>query len=187
MDMNDFYYFFLDASKSDVQVRKGEYSDSVFPVKYKQEFGFRFNDIINTGYPSLYLISQKMNDVLVENQLNGWCTFPVELYDSNKNEISGYFGFSIIGKSGPTSYKKSVIIEKQLVPNGSICKYFKGVDIENWDGSDFFTPEGTYQIFITRRAKEIMKRNKITKFYVENLAESEIDVRHVKKSERLDF
>ncbi len=155
---------------------KGIYYGIDFPVIFKQECGKNFLDILDTGWPCLYLISDKMKLLLENNHLTGWKVFPIKLYDKKDNEILGYYGFSITGHCGPTSYAKSEIIEKRLVPNGPLCKYYKGVTINDWDGSDFFTPEGTYETFITKKAADILTKNKISNMYLENLAEAEIDV-----------
>ena len=122
-----------------------------------------------------------MRKVLEENHLTGWKVFPIKLYDKKGREITGYHGFSITGQSGPTSYEKSEIIEKRLVPNGPLCKYYKGIFIDKWDGTDFFTPDGTYQTFITKKAANILKENKISNMELRNLAEIETNVRYVKK------
>ncbi len=160
---------------------KGDYSGIEFPVIFKQEYGKKLNDILDTGHAGLYLISERMRKVLEENNLTGWKVFPIKLYNKKGDEISGYHGFSAAGRCGPTSYEKSEIIEKRQVPNGPICQYYKGVFIDNWDGTDFFTPDGTYQTFITKKAAVVMKKNKITNMYLANLAEVEINVRAAKK------
>lgn len=159
---------------------KGNYQRVDFPITFKQEHGNKLYDILNTGYAGLFLISKKMTTVLKENNLTGWKVFSIKLYDKNDNEITRYHGFSIIGHSGPTSYEKSKIIEKRFVPNGPLCRYYKGVTLDNWDESDFFTPEGTSQTFITRKAADILKKNKISNMYLENLADAEINVKDVK-------
>ena len=193
MEMKDFFDFMSQPASKTVQAHstdktidhlkliKGNFQGTTFPITFKQEYGNKLYDILDTGYAGFFLISEKMKTVLEENNLTGWKVFPIKLYDRKGNEITGYHGFSVIGHSGPTSYEKSEIIEKRLVPNGPLCRYYKGVTLDNWDGSDFFTPEGTYETFITRKAADILKKNKISNMYLENLAEAEINVRDVKK------
>lgn len=160
---------------------KGNYEGIDFPVTFKQEYGKNLRDILGTGWPKLYLISDKLKAVLESNELTGWKTFPIKLYDKKGNEINGYHGFSMTGHCSRINYGKSEIIEKRLVPNGPVCKFYKGIVIDNWDGSDFFTPDETYHTFITKRAAEILKKNKITNMRkLENLTKSEIDVDDVK-------
>ncbi len=163
---------------------KGEYQGIDFPVTFKQEDGNKLRDILDTGYPSLYLISERMKQLLEEHQLTGWKVFPILLYDKKGKEIAGYHGFSITGHSGPISYKKSEIIEFRRVPHGSLCRYYKGISIDNWDGSDFFTPKGTYQTCITRKVADILKKNKISNLHLENFTEYQIDVDHVSEDKK---
>ena len=69
------------------------------------------------------------------------------------------------------------IVEKRMVLQGPICKFYKGMSIDNWDGSDFFTPEGTYETFVTKKAADVLKKNKITNLKLINLADSETGYR----------
>lgn len=193
MEMKNFFDFMSQPASSAVQAHttdrnidclkliKGNYQGFTFPVSFKQEYGNKLYDIIDTGFPGFFLISERMRKILKENKLTGWKIFPIKLYDKKGNEITSYHGFSATGHSGPTSYKESTVIEKRKVPNGPICKYYKGVFIDDWDGTDFFTPDGTYQTFITKNAADVLKKNKITNMYLENLAETEINIRDVKK------
>lgn len=155
---------------------KGKYEGIDFPVIFKQDSGKVFRDILDTGWPSFFLISDRMKVILEENLLTGWKTFPIKLYDKKESEIIGYHGFSIIGKSGPVTHEQSEIIEKRYVPTGPICRFYKGEYVDDWDGSDFFTPDKTYDIFITRKAADILTKNNITNMRLENLAEIEIAI-----------
>ena len=160
---------------------KGRYAEINFPVIFKQKYGKTLTDILDTGWPNLFLISDKMKAILEENKLTGWATFSIKLYDKAGNEIFGYHGFSITGQCGQVNYEKSEIIEKRKVPTGPTCQYYKGLSIDQLDGADFFTPDKTCQIFITKRAADVLKKNKITNMRLENLAEKETAVRYVKK------
>lgn len=195
MEVKDFFDFHSKFVSSTVQAHpvgihdhwnliKGNYKGIDFPVIFKQEYGKNLKDILDTGAASLYLISERMKNILEENLLTGWQTYPIKLYDKRENEILGYHGFSITGKCGPTIYDNCEIIEKRRVPNGPICKFYKGVFIDEWDGSDFFTPEKTYNTFITKKTADILKKNKITNLELENLAEMEIEVNIINYRDR---
>lgn len=164
---------------------KGNYEGADFPVVFKQAYGKKLTDILDTGWPSLYLISDRIKTLLKENHLTGWQTFPIKLYDKEGREIFGYHGFSIVGKCSPTTYKNCEIIEKRMVPSGPLCKFYKGVLIEDWDGTDFFTPEGSYEIFISKRAANTLQKNKISNMRLENLAECEMDIDNILKKDSL--
>lgn len=160
---------------------KGNYQGISFPVKFIQESGKKLTDILDTGWPDLNLISDRLKTILEENHLTGWRTFPIKVYDKKGSEITGYHGFSVIGHCSSLNYEKSEIIEKRIVPQGPICKFYKGLVIDDWDGSDFFTPEGTYQILVTQKTADILKKNKITNVYLENLADKEVNFDNVLK------
>lgn len=194
IDINDFFDFRSRLVSSTVQahavgLKKGEngksehwnlikgiYEGIDFPVVFKQDYGKKLTDILDTGWPSLYLISDRLKKLLEDHHLTGWRTFPIKLYDKKNNEIMGYHGFSITGKCSPISYDNCEIIERQFVSNGPICKYYKGMFIEEWDGSDFFTPTRTYHTFVTRKAAEVLKKNKFSNLELINLADAEKDV-----------
>lgn len=197
MNMNDFYYFRSLHLRSSFQVTaiklgldmkdssfhssliKSKYEGINFPVIYKQKSKGKFTDILNTGWISLYLISDKLKMLLEENCFTGWKTYPIILKDKEENQIKGYHGFSITGKAGCISYTNSPIIEKRLIESGPVVKLYKGahVDLNEWSGCDFFVPEGTIGIVITRKVAEALERNKITNLSLDNLAEVEMSVR----------
>src|ERR1700761_161521 len=118
----------------------GNYYKIHFPVKFKQEYGDKLHDILDTGTAIMYLISDRMRDVLEENQLTGWKAFPIQLYDKQQNEVKGYQGLSITGRCGSVNYNKSEIVSKSMINNGPISRYYRGfyIGLEDWDGSDFF-------------------------------------------------
>lgn len=154
---------------------KADYSGISFPVVFKQKYGKRFMDILDTGWPNLYLISTRLKDILEENDLSGWKTFGIELFDKANQKINGYHGFSITGQCGPIDYSRSEIFQKQISINGPFSTYYKGLFFENWDGSDFFLPKNVFEILITERTAEILKINKITNVNLEKVSDCEVD------------
>lgn len=159
---------------------KGEFEGMAFPVVFQQQYKGKFNDILDTGSVSLYLISENMKKVLEDNELTGWKVFPIRLFDLKGNEMDGYYGFSIVGRCGRVSYDQSEIKEKRMVPQGPLFQYYKGISFDRWDSSDFFIPEKTAHIFITKKAAEILKKNKISNMSLVNLADLETDVDIIK-------
>ena len=158
---------------------KGDYENITFPVIFKQAFGKKYTDILDTGRVNLYLISDRLKKILEENELTGWKTFPIRLYDKKENEIFGYNGFSITGHCDPIDYSKSEIIEKKYASNGPIVKLYKGkfFNLNSWNGTNFFSPRGKLNIFIDKKTADLLKRNKITNLNLINLAEAEVDVK----------
>lgn len=146
-----------------------------FPAVFKQEYGKKLTDILDTGWPFLYLISNKLKGILEETNLTGWKTFPIRLLDKKKNEILGYHGLSITGRCGPIDYNKCEIIEKPVVSGGPVEKHYKGVyfGLDEWDGSDFFLAEQCDQVYISDRAAAALREQKLSNIVMKNLAEIE--------------
>lgn len=161
---------------------KGQYEGIDFPVLFKQDSGMKFTDILETGYVDFLLISDRLKTILDKSHLTGWKTYSIKLYDKKGNEILGYHGFSVTGRCKSISFENSKIVEKQLVPAGPILKYYKGISIDQWDGTDFFSPEKEYQPFITNLAAEVLINNKITNLELVNLTDYEIDMRYIKRN-----
>lgn len=155
----------------------GEYAGISFPVVFRHEYGKNLQDMLDTGWASLFLISGKMKAVLEANRFSGWKTFDVKVIDKYEHEIPGYYGLSISGRSGKIDYSKSEIINKQLVPNGSIVRYYKGMHLgmDKWDGSDFFLPENYFGIIVTQKVVQVFKEEQITNVRLRNIMEMEVD------------
>ena len=155
-----------------------KYEGINFPVLFKQTTGKKFTDILTSGWPNLLLISDNCKNILTENQVKGWTTYPIILKDKKDNQIEGYHGFSVTGISGRKSYTNSPIIETSYVAEGPIVRIYKGatIDLSKWDGSDFFVPEGTGGIVVTKKVAELLKRNKISNLSLDCITEGEFDV-----------
>lgn len=154
---------------------QGIYDNINFPLIFKQKYGKKSGDILDTGWPGLFLISGLLKSVLEDNSITGWKTYDIRVLDKQGHEINNYYGLSITGRCGPIDYSKSEIIEKRLVPHGPLCKYYKGlpVGLDKWDGSDFFLPEKNFGTIITDKAAKVLKKRKLTNISLENLAEIE--------------
>ena len=157
---------------------KGNYAEIDFPVIFKQDHGKKLADILGTGWPGLFLVSDRLKKILEDNELTGWKTFPIKVYDKKKNEVLGYHGFSIVGRCGSINYKKAEICERQSFPTGPFYKVYKGlyVGLDKWDGNDFFIPDESIFFIVTNKAAEILQKNKVTNLVLENLSNVEIDV-----------
>jgi len=155
----------------------GNHENITFPVIFVHEYGRKLRDMIGTGWPGLYLITDHFREILRESHISGWKTFPIKIYDKRKNEINGYNGFSVTGRSGEINYSHCQAFKKRYVPEGPICTYYKGrrLDLEEWDGSDFFVPEERTGILVTKRVVSVVKKHKITNIEFNRFIESEID------------
>jgi hypothetical protein len=158
-----------------LQLIEGDYSRIDFPVCFLHTYGQKMTDLLDTGYPPLYLISDKLQTLLEANKLSGWKCFPIRLFDKRRNEIFGYHGFSITGRCGPIDDTKASIVEKSEFTNGPMRKFYKGlyIGLDQWDKTDFFITNGSLHVIITKKAANILKENKISNLIMVNLADIE--------------
>lgn len=154
----------------------GIYKNINFPIKFKVGEGKKFNDMLDTYWGVLYLISDNFKNVLETHSITGWSAYPVRVYGKKKEEILGYHGLSITGKAGAIDFSKSTIIEKQYVPNAPKARFSKGLHIgmDKWDGSDIFLPKGYLGAIMTKKVADIIKANKITNVELVNIADVEV-------------
>lgn len=123
----------------------GSYSSFTFPIIFHQVDGKIFRDFLDMRLYSAYLVSSRVKELLEENNISGWKTYPILLFDRNNKAILDYHGFSVTGRGGTFS-----II-------GNNYKY----DVSQWDGSDFFIVDNR-TIVITETVMRLLKRNKIS-------------------------
>ena len=154
---------------------RGEYAEFDFPINAKKVSGQRFDDILDTGFPSLFLVSKRFIALLEEIGATGWTTYPVIIRTRKGLENYEYLGFSVVGKCGQIDYIKSTPFEKKAVPNGPLTKYLRGrhIGLDDWDGSDFFSPQGNLGIVVTKRIADQLKAAKISNLRLKNLTEIE--------------
>lgn len=170
--------FSLNEEQASKRLVKGNYISLEFPIVFNYSEGKKFNDILDTGYVSLFLISDRLKNILEDNKFTGWRTYPIIFYDKKGNEIKGYHGFSVTGRSGPINYENSKITKKQDSKDSPIYECSKGyaIDENTWDGSDFFLPENTTGISVPESVVKVLKPNKITNLNLWPFEDIEIPV-----------
>lgn len=140
----------------------GNYEGYEFPIVFREvagESGKQMRDVLDNRSIRTYLISDRMRDLLIDNNITGWECYEIEMYDKKGNIVSGYNGFSVTGKCNDM-----VKIDFENIIKDKKRDYFeaKGAmfDIEKWDGSDIFRAGG-WRI-ITKKVYELFKKHKIT-------------------------
>lgn len=168
------FYAFMDRSglyekNIDNRLLYGKYDNIDFPIIFQQrksDCGKKMTDFLNTGCgPLLTPISDKVLDILVQNNITGWKTYPVKIFNKHGIEIFGYHGFSITGRCKDVNLsllqKK---VDYQYIKDGPVYQYYKGfpIDLSTWDKSDIFLLSGTRYLFISEKVYKLFKYNKIT-------------------------
>lgn len=57
-------------------------------------------DLVPTGFVGLFLVSDRVVEVLRTHQFTGWSPFPVTLLGKQKEVIPGYHAFAVTGRCG---------------------------------------------------------------------------------------
>ncbi len=167
--MTKFYFLSNALKRSAIRVKSiREYNEvNLFLGKEKPTESFemvvdegkKFYDWIGFQDTSNHLISNKFYDLLKSNSISGWQSFDVDI----KLIELVYHGFQVIGSCG------ELIAPKE--PGFYIGMKF---DIDSWDGSDIFSPEGTTLKLCTQKVVDIIKKNKLTNIDYELVDEKEL-------------
>ncbi|MBQ3711831.1 MAG: hypothetical protein II891_05490 [Bacteroidales bacterium] len=126
-----------------------------FPVSFHQFDGRVLRDALDMRAHHPILVSDNLLKILTDNQITGWRSYPVLVYDKKGNEIRGYNGFTVTGRGGEVKFLK----DKDRIPYDN-RKPFIQWDKSQWDGSDFFWVKPLY-LFATKRVQDVFKREKI--------------------------
>ena len=105
------------------------------------------------------MVSERVVNLLNENEITGWNNYPITLYDKKGNIVDGYYGFSVLGRGGKFSrlwnYGWNKETQKSFLASRGVY------DISQWDGSDIFFVQNSW-ILITERVMKLMKSIKVT-------------------------
>ncbi len=144
-------------------------SEKIWPAPIRftpQDKLFRKVDFVGTTLVNLCVISEKFVDVLTDNLLTGWTTYPVNIVNRAGKAISGYRGLAVTGRCGRVLWNES---EKILIPapskRGRDTKGWRGLpfDESTWDGSDIFLPETPSNFIIANeRTKKVVEKCKLS-------------------------
>ncbi|MBK9163587.1 MAG: hypothetical protein IPM21_06650 [Acidobacteria bacterium] len=156
---------------------RGEFDSIPMPVEFVQRSGNVFGDVLDTSSAILFLISDRFVNALESEGLSGWGRFNVEITKKNGEHVSGYHGLYVTGRSGPIDLSNSIRVKKRVVNDGPISNYYLGLNVrpDQWDGSDFFLPQGHFGIFISQRAAEALSNGKFSNLFLQDSTKIEID------------
>jgi hypothetical protein len=152
---------------------EGNLDKFTFPIAFNQFSGKKWTDILQKCNAH-FIFSNRFINLLETNNITGWKTFDIKITDKDGNEVNGYKGISITGRSGAPYCLKSTMFKRQKVPTGPISTYYKGTYFDDWDGSDFFMPDTTIGVYLTKRVVALMNENSITNFSLKQSDEEEV-------------
>lgn len=99
----------------------------------------RFGDIIGTYYGSLFVVTASFRETIEAAGLSGWGLLHLDI-EGNESLKEGWL-LQVFGVCGPMRMLGSFEYE---------------VDLEGWDGADFFVPAGSSGILLSPHAREIL-------------------------------
>jgi len=148
------------------------------PIKLVGYMGRDVMDILWSGMVWIFCVSSRVTELLQKNNITGWATYPVEVYDRKGQPLPGYHGFAVTGRECRRDRSRSQIITKQVVPGGKPFEVYKGLFFyeEDWDGNDFFIVRSYGGIVVTEKVMRLFKRAKIANVRFIPLPEVELDV-----------
>lgn len=145
-----------------------------FPIIYIQSNQEGHNhpiwtDFLNANCFNQCVVSDRVINLLLDNNINGWQTFPVEIYDDKENYIGGYNGLSVVGRCHSLNFTQTIKMEDDSF-YGSRHLGFP-LDLTTWDGCDIFAYEDTCSTFMTQKVKNLFKKHKISNIKFEDITE----------------
>jgi hypothetical protein len=147
------------------------------PLILKAGAGGKATDVLWANDPFIFFFSARLRQLLVEEGVTGWTTYPAQLYDRQGNYLPGYQGIAVTGEECRRDRSRSQIIDKPPpVPGGKGYQVYCGLYFHEseWDGSDmFWVSEGG--IVVTQRVVHLFRRHKIRNAELTPLAEVETD------------
>jgi hypothetical protein len=104
-----------------------------------------------------FLVSERVLSLFRQRRVSGWSTYPVQVYDRERQLIPGFSGFAITGRCGKIDPALSTPIQKQMPAR--IVQRYKGYlfDSATWDGSDIFAPDTTAFAFVTKAVCDLLR------------------------------
>jgi hypothetical protein len=125
-------------------------------------------DVVWTTSLSPLIIHCRVRDLLLEEGITGWTTYPVLLIGKNAKAYPDYVGVSILGRCAPQDLSRSGMVMQQYP--GGWFPHLKGhyFDESSWDGQDLFMERrnargfGNAAIFVSEKVVQAAWRAKVT-------------------------
>lgn len=145
------------------------------PLVFHAVEGSRPTDFIGTTYPAIVLVSDRVVRTLKESRFTGWKTYSVKAHDAKRKVLSGYQGLAVTGRCGPIDEARAERAILKPPPGGQAIVGRRGfpLDLDTWDGSDLFMPEGTTLIVVVEPVKKALKKVGATNVRLEDLSRVE--------------
>ena len=164
-----------------VALSRGE-SQTKGPIQFDVAQGTIATDILWMQLVAPVCVAKRVIRILSENEVSGWSTYPVEVFDQEGELLADYHGLVVTGGVCDADYNRSAVITKPPpAPRGKSYDVYKGLffDEDQWDGSDMFWVGGVR--VVVEKVKTAFEKSGVENVAFTPLPEREIRVRHVRK------
>lgn len=152
------------------------------PIQFDSAQGLKATDILWTQLVTPVCVSNRVIHIFSENEVSGWSTYPVEVFDPEGELLPDYHGLAVTGAVCEADYRRSSIVTRPPpAPRGKSYDVYRGLyfDEAQWDGSDMFWVGGVR--VVVDKVKRVLELNGVENVAFTPLAEREIRVRHVRQ------
>lgn len=160
---------------------RGEYHPDSLVITHL-EGGKESGDLIWNHVNDPFCISEKVKDLLIENDVSGVKFIPTIVKNKNKKQNSTqYYTVIISGRVDNIDYLNSDI--KFIKQNGWVKEsaHFIGkkFDVESWDSTDFFMERADSEgnsnchIYVSKKVVDLLKKYKVRNILFEKLSDYE--------------
>ena len=153
------------------------------PIQFDAAQGSKATDILWTQLVTPVCVSKRAIRILSENQVSGWSTYPVEVFDPEGELQPDYHGLAVTGAVCEADYSRSAVITKPPpTPRGKSYDVYRGLyfDEDQRDGCDMFWVGGVRVVI--EKVKRIFEQNGVDNVAFTPLPGREIRVRHVRRA-----
>lgn len=136
---------------------------------FKRNMGKNPFDLIIGASPLIYLVSEKVVQLFLENKITGWLSYSTKIATENFSSNS-YKLLGIKGRCGDVNYGEKIL--KPFGINTGVEKFKRigiSFDLNSWDGSDIFLANGRGYKFVTERVKNLLEQENVTNFVFEDI------------------
>jgi hypothetical protein len=105
-----------------------------------------------------YAISPRAVDTLEAHRLTGWTTYAITAVGRMAEDLAGYRGLAVTGRSGQIDQTLSQRVVRPG-PAGRPAPHLLGLFPRpgSWDGSDLFVPEGSLWICMSDGVRDALQ------------------------------
>ncbi|KAF0203981.1 MAG: hypothetical protein FD170_670 [Bacteroidetes bacterium] len=143
-------------------------------VEFIVNTGSKNFDMLNSGFPGVFLISKRLVDLLRKCNATGWDSIPTIIQG---NEAIEYYLLTVTGRCSAIDYEMSEsFLKAPFTTSGKSIEAKRGLyfDLKSWDGSDIFTPKESRFTFVTEKVKSLLLNSKVTNIAFENITKHEV-------------